>query len=137
MERTSDLAELARAGFVDEVILAGPHDREQTLRVVRAAQQLRLDVKMAPDLFGCDFSRGTERIGDIPLISLHEERLPLVRLFLKRALDVAGAGAAFVLMAPMLALLALFIRLDSPRPFLYSALRDRRQGRPFCSYQFR
>jgi exopolysaccharide biosynthesis polyprenyl glycosylphosphotransferase len=137
MGRTSDLAELARAGFVDEVILAGPHDREQTLRVVRAARQLRLDVKMAPDLFGCDFSRGTERIGDIPLISLHEERLPLVRLFLKRALDVAGAGAALILMAPVLALLAILIRLDSPGPVLYAALRAGRKGRPFRCYKFR
>src|SRR5258706_16294099 len=119
MERTSDLAELARAGFVDEVILAGPHDREQTLRVVRAAQQLRLDVKMAPDLFGCDFSRGTERIGDIPLISVHEERLPLVRLFLKRALDVAGGGGAVFLMFSLVGPLAILLRLDLPRAGLF------------------
>ena len=87
--RISELAELARTGFVDEVILAGPHDREKTLRVVRAARELRLDVKMAPDLFGCEPTRKTERIGDIPLISLHEERLPVAGLLLKRA---AGCG---------------------------------------------
>jgi len=135
--RTSDLAELARTGFVDEVILAGPHDREKTLRVVRAAQQLRLDVKMAPDLFGYEPTRETERIGDIPLISLHEERLPVAGLVLKRALDVAGAGAALILMAPALALLAIFIRLDSPGPAVYAAPRAGRKGRPFRCYKFR
>ena len=92
--RIAELAELARAGFVDEVILAGPHDRGKTLRVLRTAQQLRLDVKMAPDLFGCEPTRETERIGGIPLISLHEERLPVAGLWLKRALDLMGAGAA-------------------------------------------
>jgi len=137
MGRTSELAELARAGFVDEVILAGPHDREKTLRVVRAAQQLRLDVKMAPDLFGCSPSRETERIGDIPLISLHEERLPVAGLLLKRALDVAGAGAALILMAPVLALLVILIKLDSPGPALYAASRVGRKGRPFPCYKFR
>ena len=136
MGRTCDLAALARAGFVDEVILAGPHDREKALRVLRTAQQLRLDVKMAPDLFGFE-SRETERIGDIPLISLHEERLPLAGLFLKRALDVAGAGAALILAAPVLALLAILIKLDSPGPVLYTALRAGRKGRPFRCHKFR
>jgi exopolysaccharide biosynthesis polyprenyl glycosylphosphotransferase len=137
MGRTGDLAELARAGFVDEVILAGPHDREKTLRVVRAAQQLRLDVKMAPDLFGCESMGETERIGDIPLISLHEERLPVAGLFLKRAIDVTGAVVALVLMTPVLALLAILIRCDSPGPVLYAALRAGRKGRPFRCYKFR
>jgi exopolysaccharide biosynthesis polyprenyl glycosylphosphotransferase len=122
---------------VDEIILAGPHDREKTLRVVRAAQQLRLDVKMAPDLFGYEPTRETERIGDMPLFSLHEERLPVAGLFLKRALDVAGAGAVLILMAPVLVLLAILIGLDSPGPVLYAALRAGRKGRPFRCYKFR
>jgi exopolysaccharide biosynthesis polyprenyl glycosylphosphotransferase len=135
--RIRELPELARAGFVDEVILAGPHDREKTRRVVRAAQHLRLDVKMAPDLFGCEATRKTERIGDIPLISLHEERLPVAGLMLKRALDVVGAGVALIFLAPALALLAISVRLDSRGPVLYSALRAGRKGRPFRCYKFR
>jgi len=137
MGSTSDLAELARAEFVDEVILAGPHDREKTLRVVRAARQLRLDVKMAPDLFGCEAAWEMERIGGIPLISLHEERLPIAGLRLKRALDVVGAVAALILLAPVLAGLAILIKLDSPGPVLYAALRAGRKGRPFLCYKFR
>jgi exopolysaccharide biosynthesis polyprenyl glycosylphosphotransferase len=137
MGRTSDLAQLARAGFVDEVILAAPHDRDLTLRVLHAAQQLRLDVKMAPDLFGCEPTRETERIGGIPLISLHEERLPVAGLLLKRMLDLVGAGAALILMSPVLVLLAILIRLDSAGPVLYTALRAGRKGRPFRCYKFR
>ena len=98
---------------MDEVILAAPHDRELTLRVLRAAQRLRLDVKMAPDLFGCEPMRETERIGDMPLISLHEEHLPVAGLWLKRALDVAGAGVALILLGPALAVLGILVRLDS------------------------
>ena len=135
--RINDLAVLARAGFVDEVILAGPHDREKTLRVLRAAQQLRLDVKLAPDLFGCEPTRETERIGGIPLISLHEERLPVAGLLLKRTQDVVGAGAALILMAPVLVLLAILVKLDSPGPVLYAAPRAGRKGIPFRCYKFR
>jgi exopolysaccharide biosynthesis polyprenyl glycosylphosphotransferase len=135
--RTSDLAELARAGFVDEVILAGPHDREKTLRVVRAARELRLDVKMLPDLFGCEPTQETERIAGVPLICLHEERLPVAGLLLKRMLDVAGASAVLVIVAPVLALLAVLVRLDSPGPVLYSALRAGRKGKLFRCHKFR
>jgi lipopolysaccharide/colanic/teichoic acid biosynthesis glycosyltransferase len=119
------------------VILAGPHDREKTLRVLRKARQLRLDVKMAPDLFGCEPTRETERIGGIPLICLHEERLPVAGLLLKRALDVVGAGALLILMAPALMLLAMLVKMDSRGPVFYGALRAGRKGRPFLCYKFR
>ncbi len=135
--RISELAQLARAGFVDEVILAGPHDREKTLRVVRACRQLHLDVKLAPDLFGCESMWETECVAGIPLISLHQERLPVTGLLLKRALDVAGAGTALILLAPALALLAIAVKLDSPGPVLYAAPRAGRKGRPFRCYKFR
>jgi FlaA1/EpsC-like NDP-sugar epimerase len=92
--RTSDLAHLARAGFVDEVILAAPHDREMALRILAAAEGLRLDVKLAPDLFGCESAQRTEHVGGVPLISLHEEPLPVAGLLLKRALDVTGGGGS-------------------------------------------
>jgi exopolysaccharide biosynthesis polyprenyl glycosylphosphotransferase len=137
MGRTSELAELARAAFVDEVILAAPHDRDLTLRVLRVAQQLRLDVKMAPDLFGCEPTRETERIGGMALISLHEERLPVAGLWLKRALDVVGAAMALMVMAPVLVALGVLVRLDSRGPVLYAALRAGRKGRPFRCYKFR
>jgi exopolysaccharide biosynthesis polyprenyl glycosylphosphotransferase len=135
--RTSDLAELARTGFVDEVILAAPHDRDLTLRVLHLARQLRLDVKMAPDLFGCEPARESQRIGSIPLISLHEEELPVGGLLTKRVLDVAAAGTALILTAPALALIAILIKLGSPGPVLYTAPRAGRKGKPFRCYKFR
>jgi exopolysaccharide biosynthesis polyprenyl glycosylphosphotransferase len=135
--RTYDLALLARSIFVDEVILAPPHDRETTLRVLREAQKLKLDVKIVPDLFGCEPSGAAEQIGSIPLISLHRERAPVLRLLLKRMLDVFGSAAALIFFAPILALIAGIIRLDSPGPALYAALRVGRKGKPFQCYKFR
>ena len=135
--RTSDLMQWSRSVFVDEVILATPHDRELTLRVLREAQRLRLDVKIAPDLFGCPAVGEVEGIGTIPLISLHQERQPVAELLLKRALDLIGAAVALVLLAPVMLLIALLIKLDSPGPVLYSAARAGRKGRPFRCFKFR
>ncbi|MGA7909757.1 MAG: exopolysaccharide biosynthesis polyprenyl glycosylphosphotransferase [Candidatus Sulfotelmatobacter sp.] len=135
--RVSDLAKLARTGFVDEVILAAPHDREPTLRLLREARRLHLDVKMAPDFFGCNPAPQTEQIGEVLLVSLHEERPPFPGLLMKRALDLAGAMAALAFLAPALALIALLIKLDSAGPVLYSAPRAGRKGRPFRCHKFR
>ena len=134
---TRDLARLARAEFVDEIILAAPQDREMALRVLRTARQLRLDVKVAPDLLGCEPSHRTEQIGGVPLISLHEEKLPVAGLWAKRALDVMGAGLGLITVTPLLAFFACLIRLDSPGPVFYIALRAGRKGRPFRCYKLR
>jgi len=136
--RVCDLPRLARTEFVDEVILAAPHDRNLALQVLRAARSLRLDVEIVPELFGCKPTEDeVERVGDLPVICLHMERLPAVGLVLKRLVDVAGAAFALLVLLPLLALIAGLIKLDSPGPALYCAPRAGRKGRPFRCCKFR
>jgi len=136
--RVSDLARLARKGFVDEVILAAPQERSLTMRVLHEARRLRLDLEIVPDLFGCE-AAGTqvERVGDLPIICLHAERLPAAGLILKRVVDVAGAGLALTVLSPLLAAITGLIKLDSRGLVLYRAQRAGRKGRPFRCYKFR
>ncbi len=136
--RVSDLARMARTGFVDEVILAAPHDRSLTVQVVREAQRLRLDVEIVPDLFGCKPAViECQRVGDLPVICLHAERLPTAGLMLKRFVDVLGAGLALVVISPLLAIIAGLIKVDSRGSTLYSAQRAGRKGQLFRCYKFR
>lgn len=58
-------------------------------------------------------------------------------LIVKRAMDVAGAAAGLLAAAPLLAALALAIRLDSPGPVIYASTRVGRYGRLFRFYKFR
>lgn len=55
----------------------------------------------------------------------------------KRAFDLLGAGVALLLLAPVLLLIALWIRLDSPGPVLYRQQRVGREGKLFTIYKFR
>jgi exopolysaccharide biosynthesis polyprenyl glycosylphosphotransferase len=136
--RVTDLARLARKQFVDEVILAGPHDSSLTHRVLNDAMRLRLDVKIIPDLFGCrPATSEVERAGDMPVICLHSERLPALGLIGKRIVDVTGAGLVLVILAPLLAVIAILIKLDSRGPVLYCAERAGRKGKLFRCYKFR
>jgi len=56
---------------------------------------------------------------------------------LKRAFDLLGAAAALLLLSPLLLVLALVIKLDSPGPVFFRQERVGRHGRPFRIHKFR
>ena len=136
--RIADLDWLARAEFIDEVILALPGQPAQTRKAAEVAFRNHLDIRAVPDLPpGPWHDSGIDRIGEVPVITLHREPSPSAALFLKRLLDVAGAALGLVLVSPLMAIMALLIRLDSPGAVVYSAERTGAKGRRFRCYKFR
>lgn len=136
--RISELALMARKGFVDEVILAAPHDEELAGRMIREAKRLRLDLEIVPELFGCDpAEQEVEYLGGLPVICVHAERLPAAGLVLKRMIDIAGSSLGLILASPLLMTIAALIKLDSRGPVLYVAKRAGKKGRSFHCYKFR
>ncbi len=136
--RLADLDWLARAEFIDEVILALPGQPAQTREAAEAAFRNHLDIRAVPDLPPGPWpDSGIDRIGEVPVVTLHREPLPSAALFLKRFLDVAGATLGLVLASPLMAIVALLIRIDSPGPVFYSAERTGAKGRRFFCYKFR
>ncbi|GJG88454.1 hypothetical protein tb265_36350 [Gemmatimonadetes bacterium T265] len=61
----------------------------------------------------------------------------LVAQACKRALDVVGAALGLVIAAPLLAALALLVRIGSPGPALFAQARVGRGGRVFRCYKLR
>jgi exopolysaccharide biosynthesis polyprenyl glycosylphosphotransferase len=136
--RIADLDWLARAEFIDEVILALPGQPAQTREAAEAAFRNHLDIRAVPDLPPGPWpDSGIDRIGEVPIVTLHREPLPSAALFLKRFLDVTGAMFGLVVMSPLMAIVALLIRLDSVGPIFYSAERTGAKGRRFRCYKFR
>lgn len=75
-----------------------------------------------------------------PALSPFAEYVPEVRiphLWAKRALDIVVSALALLLLAPLMAIIALLIRLESPGPVLFRQIRLGRYGRPFIMYKFR
>jgi len=139
--RVEDLARIARAQFVDEVILAIPGQYEVARRVIREAQRNRLNIRIIPDY---DYERDPksspmvlEYFGGLPVLALHEEKAATAGLFWKRALDIAVAALALLMSAPLLAAIALTIKLASPGRVLYHAKRVGLKGTQFTCYKFR
>lgn len=79
--------------------------------------------------------------GDADTIE-HQINVPVIELprgyrIAKRALDVIGASIALVLLAPLMLLIALAIKIDSPGPVLFRQIRIGKGGKPFWFFKFR
>ncbi len=136
--RIADLDWLARGEFIDEVILALPGQPAQAREAAEVAFRNHLDIRAVPELPPGPWpDSGIDYIGEVPVVILHRERLPNAALFLKRSLDVIGAALALALASPLMAIVALLIRLDSPGPVVYSAERTGAKGRRFRCFKFR
>ncbi|MGC8838416.1 MAG: sugar transferase [Anaerolineae bacterium] len=74
------------------------------------------------------------RVGPVPRYAL--EARPLYR-WTKRALDFVLALVGLVLLSPVLAAIALAIKLDSPGPVIFAQERMGKGGKRFTCYKFR
>jgi exopolysaccharide biosynthesis polyprenyl glycosylphosphotransferase len=136
--RIADLDWLARAEFIDEVILSLPGQPAQAREAAEAAFRNHLDIRAVPDLPPGPWpDSGIDRIGEVPVVTLHRESLPSAAIFLKRLLDVIGSTLGLLLVSPLMVIVALLIRLDSPGPAFYFAERTGAKGRRFRCYKFR
>lgn len=75
-----------------------------------------------------------------PECSPFAEYIPKVKIshaFLKRLIDIVGASLALVILSPVMLVIALLIRLESPGPVLFRQIRLGRYGKPFIMYKFR
>jgi hypothetical protein len=123
-----DLPRIARAEFVDEIIIASGSDRALAEQAVVEALQNHLDVSIVPDLLEQHPPKlSIESIGPVPLISIHEEPIPRLGLFFKRLLDIAISAVALIVVLPLLVLIGLLIKLESPGPALYVAPPGRQE----------
>jgi exopolysaccharide biosynthesis polyprenyl glycosylphosphotransferase len=133
-----DLRAVALAHFVDELFIALPFDRELVKEMALDARRLRLGLKIVPDLYdGLAWRAPLHTIGGFPVMDLHWQPIPTFGLALKRAMDISVASLGLVLTAPIIAIAALWIRLDSPGPALYAAPRVGKKGRKFRCYKLR
>ena len=133
-----DLSRIARAHFVDEILIAPPFQEDLVRRVLVLARHNRLDVKMVPELYQ-EIAKPSlmDYMGEIPVMSLHREPIPANTLIIKRTIDVVLSSIALMLALPMCLLIALAIKLESRGPVLYCAPRVGKKGRKFTFYKFR
>jgi exopolysaccharide biosynthesis polyprenyl glycosylphosphotransferase len=136
--KIEELSRVAKSEFVDEVFVTIPSERELVKRITAEAQQNRLAVKVIPDLYdGLAWNAPIRQIGDFPVMDLCWKPLPTFGRFLKRAFDLGVSVIALAVCAPLLAALAVWVKLDSLGPVIYRSRRAGRRGRVFTCFKLR
>jgi exopolysaccharide biosynthesis polyprenyl glycosylphosphotransferase len=134
-----DVGAIASRYAIDEVILAlPPRAQEQARQIVLALQAVPVNVRIVPDVFDLVFIRASvEEFAGIPLIGLREPAIEGPDRVAKRLFDMIVGGLALIVLSPLMLLVALAVRIDSPGPILFRQQRIGEGGRPFQMLKFR
>ena len=133
------IIETARVAGPGEIYLWGANIGQE--RIVSILAGLRLvprAIFVIPDESVASFlSRPVRRVG--ASVAIEMQRVPSSALAraIKRAVDIAVAGAALAFMLPIFVVIALAIKLDSPGPIFFRQGRNGYRGRPFRILKFR
>lgn len=124
---------------VDRIVIGIRHSAEARVRAVleklRKAPN-RVDLLLDYEAEAVQ-GRRFERLGGAPLAILSGAPSKPLRALAKRAMDICLSALLFVLALPVMALIALAIRIDSEGPALYRQRRWGYNNRPITIWKFR
>ncbi len=134
-----DLIEFARLARIDTVIVAIPRaSRARLMELMTRLFVLPVDIRLLETEPSPDFPRHRRsRIGRLRLIELYKRPIGGARAFTKRAFDLVFASLLIVLFLPLMALVAIAVRLDSPGPVMFRQVRHGYNNRPITVWKFR
>lgn len=134
-----DLDRIVEGEQVDRVIVAFSRNRHNDfLRIVRACADSGVKVNIVPRLFEVVSSRAlVDDVEGMPLLDVGHVELSRFNMAVKRAFDLVAGGVLCIPVLPILAIVAVAIKLDSAGPVFYRQERMGREGRPFWIYKFR
>jgi len=135
----AELLQRFRRDPIDEVVIALPwHESERISALLKELKTLPVNVRLCPEAAGFDVpSRGFASLGGIPMLGVFERPLHGWNLVLKSLEDRVIASVILVLMLPLMALVAIAIKLDSKGPVLFGQKRYGFNNNEFTVYKFR
>jgi exopolysaccharide biosynthesis polyprenyl glycosylphosphotransferase len=130
------VAQLTGAEHV--VIAFSSEPDERLVDLVRRCEALGLEVSLVPRLFESLNHRATyEPLGGTPLMGLRSVHPKGWQFAVKHAFDRLGAALLVLLFAPLMAAIALAVRVSSPGPIVFRQRRVGRDGTVFDLFKFR
>jgi exopolysaccharide biosynthesis polyprenyl glycosylphosphotransferase len=136
---TANLPEALAVEQIEEVIITLPwQHHDKIMLIMSRCDRLNLRTRIVPDLFQMRLSHmEVEEIAGVPMIGIKEVGISGFSQFIKRMVDIVIAGLGLTLFAPLMGLLALIIKLETPGPVLFQQDRVGKNGRLFTIYKFR
>ena len=135
----SALVTMIREGRVDQVVVALPWSAEDRLQQIVSRLALTpVKIRLAPDLASFAFARRPIVVlGDIPMLTLFERPISGIDAAIKLVEDKILTLIILALIWPLLLIVALVIKLDSPGPVFFRQPREGFNNKPFRVFKFR
>ncbi|MDF0494673.1 exopolysaccharide biosynthesis polyprenyl glycosylphosphotransferase [Bradyrhizobium yuanmingense] len=136
---TTRVIDYIRTCHLDQVVVEAEPERWPELRAfVADLRVLPFPIIFVPVGTTSELLRHPKRsLGSAVCVELQRGPLTPLECAIKRTIDVIGAGLALVMLAPLLALTAVAIKLDSPGPVFFRQQRCGFNGRIFLIRKFR
>lgn len=134
-----DLPHLIDSHKVAEVLIAMPErGHRETVRVISYCERGRVSIKVFPDIFQFVTSEASiDDLGGLPLLTVRDFAMRGYLLIFKRLIDLLGALVGLIFLSPLMLLVAIAIKLESPGPAFFIQERMGLDGKPFLMIKFR
>jgi Undecaprenyl-phosphate glucose phosphotransferase len=134
-----DLLERSREEQVDQIVIALPLSAMSRIStILEQVGSAVADLCLTTDFVGFRYqSSQISSVGSNPVVLIEERPLKEWRAAKKTAFDIVIGSLVLLILSPLLALIALAIRLDSPGPVLFRQPRLGFNNRLFTCYKFR
>jgi len=131
--------EILHTNVVDEVALCLPVSQWQRIdELARLCEEEGKIVRVPLYVLEHTLSAGrVEEVDGLPIYSMVTGPDRILALTAKRVVDLVGSAVAMVILSPLLAAIAIAVRVDSPGPILFRQERVGVHGRQFSIVKFR
>lgn len=136
-----ELAQVITENGVEEVIIAietSEHNQLKDILNILFDFGNQVLVKIIPDMY--DILLGSVKMNHVygaVLIEIRQELMPRWQRTIKRMLDLVVSGLALLILSPLIAYVAIRVKLSSPGPIFFAQERMGLNGRPFTIIKFR
>ncbi len=134
-----ELQSLAAKHQASRIIVApASADVDEVLDIIRASASIGLKVSVVPRMLEVlGSSVEFDDVEGVPLLAMRRAGLTQSSRFVKRVVDVVASSIGLVVLSPLMAIIAIAIKLDSKGPVLFRQPRVGRDGEPFEMLKFR
>lgn len=137
--RMSDIHDYVKREKINVIYIALPMTQhERVLTLLDSLRDTTASIYFIPDIFVFELIQGRiDDLNGIPVVAVCETPFHGLKGIAKRLTDVLFSIAALVLIAPLLALVAVAVKVSSPGPVLFKQRRYGLDGEQIVVYKFR
>ena len=134
-----DILEIVKRCKLDILFISSPAVANHTiLHILHACEGIPIQIYILPEL--SEFIKGGTAVTDfegIPALKLRDTPMQGVSGIIKRLIDIVFSLFALIVLSPLMLIIAVAIRLNSPGKAIFTQERVSRAGKRFNIYKFR